>query len=834
MRKRVKSYFESQPQSASNGLALRVPTQFMHRLRSSVVRVLFVTILLSLGDRPGSGQEDGLNGRIQLPEESPLLASDIDVENWVRTALHSWLILKSSDSLEVAGPPKRLRGWSVYAVAQSVNGIPAAHRESLLLVNPERRPVRLIGHFSAFPSPPETSPARDLAGALALARLSGDAVSNSRLVFWPTGAALTLAYEAEGSFGDGRYGFERVFVAARTGTILDRVPLTSHFLARRVFDFASACRSERIRRPMHARRATRLLGITMRRHLKRNERSAPSGDAQVDQVFVLLGKLHEFLKTVLEMDSFDDDGAPLKGVANVRYHRAAPTLPQCVGDEFNAAWAGPLETAILPVGISEFPEVLGHEFGHAIVLSGSRLIYRSESGALHEAIADSIGLGFRAWLEAGGRLEARLPDRVWKLRDPSGVSRDFQNPRRVDDLPNHYSDYRFMLDDYGGVHINSSIINQGFYLLAAGGRHPDIHTGPEVQGIGVEKALKIFGRAGFNLLTPNADFQDARYAFALAAEILYGAKSKEWVATHTAMDAIGIPGYWTRPPDPVEVGEPPVSLDEEEPSGPLPEAPSRSRPEAPGDPEPIPETEGRTEETDESEQVSDERAGAPEPAEDPPKAPSPESPPQADPAPVPKAPTSPVPPAPAHPQRPADSQPEPDPRGPIAESTRVPILVAAVVMLFLLALALLMVRSHMRGGGYDDSPNPNQVPGTNQTRIGMTSFAADSVGALEPLDGSASIPLNRDLLVSPEGLVIGRAVELCHIEIHDPAVSRRHVRCRLIRGSLSIEDLHSTGGTHVDGIPAEPFMPVEVAPGQVLKIGKRSFRLGPLIEEASA
>ena len=809
----------------------------MDRFRSSVVRVLFVTILLSLGAVPGTSQEDGLNGSVQLPEESPPLASDLDVENWVRTALHDRLTLESRDSLEVAGPPSTLRGWSVYALAQSVNGIPVAHRESLLLVNPERSSVRFIGHFSAFPSPPDTSPARDLADALALARLSGDAVSNSRLVFLPTGSALTLAYEVEGAFGDGRDDFERVFIAARTGTILDRVPLTYNFLARKVFDFASACRSERIRRPMNARRATRLLGITMRRHLKRNERSPPSGDAQVDQVFVLLGKLHEFLKTVLEMDSFDDDGAPMKSVVSVRYHRTNAMLPQCVGGLFNAAWDGALETAILPVEISEVPEVLGHEFGHAIVLSGSRLIYRSESGALHEAIADSIGLGFRAWLEAGGRLDAKLPDRVWKIRVPNGVARDFQNPRRVGDLPNHYSDYRFMVDDHGGVHINSSIINQGFYLLAAGGRHPDIHTGSEVQGIGVEKALKIFGRAGFNLLAPNADFQDARYAFALAAEILFGAKSKEWVATHTAMDAIGIPGYWDRPPDPVRVPEPPAKADEEKQLDPIPEAPSQPRPEAPEDPEPIPEVEERTEKTDQSGQVSGERQGSPEPGEDQPQVPLPETPPQGDPAPVPKAPTSPVPPVPAPTRPPADSQPEPDPLGPIAESTespRVPVLVAGVVILFLLALALLMVRARMRGGGRIDSPSPNHVLGTGQIPIRVAPFAVNSAGALEPLDGSASIPLNRDLLVSPEGLVIGRAVELCHIEIRDPVVSRRHVRCRLIRGSLWIEDLHSTGGTHVDGIPAEPFMPVEVAPGQVLKIGKQSYRLAPLIGEASA
>ena len=130
-----------------------------------------------------------------------------------------------------------------------------------------------------------------------------------------------------------------------------------------------------------------------------------------------------------------------------------------------------------------------------------------------------------------------------------------------------------------------------------------------------------------------------------------------------------------------------------------------------------------------------------------------------------------MPPVPAPPRPPADSQPETESPGPIAESTespRVPILVAGVVMMFLLAVALLMVRSHLRGGGHDDSPNPNHVPDTDQTRSGAAPFAADSLGALEPLDGSASIPLNRNLLVSAEGLVIGRAVELCHIEIRDP------------------------------------------------------------------
>ena len=95
---------------------------------------------------------------------------------------------------------------------------------------------------------------------------------------------------------------------------------------------------------------------------------------------------------------------------------------------------------------------------------------------------------------------------------------------------------------------------------------------------------------------------------------------------------------------------------------------------------------------------------------------------------------------------------------------------------------------------------------------------ARAVGTLIPLDGSEPIPLRRDLLTSAEGLVIGRARELCHVEMRHPQVSRRHLRLRLVDGAIWVEDLNSTRGTEVDEKRLEPFKAVRLHSGQLVRI----------------
>ena len=78
--------------------------------------------------------------------------------------------------------------------------------------------------------------------------------------------------------------------------------------------------------------------------------------------------------------------------------------------------------------------------------------------------------------------------------------------------------------DNGGVHINSGIANQAFYLAVEGGTNRT--SGLAVQGVGGanrEQIEKVFYRAFTLMLPSNATFSVARAATIQAARDLYGA-----------------------------------------------------------------------------------------------------------------------------------------------------------------------------------------------------------------------------------------------------------------------------------------------------------------------
>jgi thermolysin len=77
--------------------------------------------------------------------------------------------------------------------------------------------------------------------------------------------------------------------------------------------------------------------------------------------------------------------------------------------------------------------------------------------------------------------------------------------------PDHYSRRYRGTADNGGVHHNSGVANQAFYLLAEGGVNRT--SGRRVTGLGAggrEKAERVFYRGFTTYLTPSATFRDAR------------------------------------------------------------------------------------------------------------------------------------------------------------------------------------------------------------------------------------------------------------------------------------------------------------------------------------
>jgi bacillolysin len=189
-------------------------------------------------------------------------------------------------------------------------------------------------------------------------------------------------------------------------------------------------------------------------------------------------------------------------------------------------------------------DVVGHELTHGITQHSAGLMYSDQPGALNEAFSDIFGQAVEARIEGGAD---------WVVGDDLGTPlRDMRNPRSLNVFPGHPYPSRMseivgpgdpLLDrmpgrDNGGVHVNSSIVNRAFYLLAEG-----------LPGaIGMEDAARIFYRALTIHLTGNSQFLDARLACIQSAEELFGAGSVQALKTADAFDEVEI--FEAGPPAP--------------------------------------------------------------------------------------------------------------------------------------------------------------------------------------------------------------------------------------------------------------------------------------------
>jgi hypothetical protein len=70
-----------------------------------------------------------------------------------------------------------------------------------------------------------------------------------------------------------------------------------------------------------------------------------------------------------------------------------------------------------------------------------------------------------------------------------------------------------------------------------------------------------------------------------------------------------------------------------------------------------------------------------------------------------------------------------------------------------------------------------------------------------------------------EGMVVGRAPDLCPLVVSHATVSRRHARLTRAGKTLQIEDLGSTNGTAVDGKALSAGAPVSLKVGSTVRLG---------------
>ena len=211
------------------------------------------------------------------------------------------------------------------------------------------------------------------------------------------------------------------------------------------------------------------------------------------------------------------DGAGYKMVANVHY-----------GTNYNNAfWNGTRITFGDGNGTTFSPlvsmDVVAHEITHGLTQKTAGLIYSKESGALNESFSDIFGTMVEYY--AGLHPDFLIGEDCYTPGTSGDALRSMVNPTLYGD-PDHYTNRYTGTGDNGGVHTNSGIPNNAFYLLSQGGTNGTSHL--SVAGIGRAKAAAIFFRALTVYMTASDRFIDARRWTLQAARDLYGLGSAEY------------------------------------------------------------------------------------------------------------------------------------------------------------------------------------------------------------------------------------------------------------------------------------------------------------------
>ena len=235
-----------------------------------------------------------------------------------------------------------------------------------------------------------------------------------------------------------------------------------------------------------------------------------------------------------ERNSFDGNGGSLRAVVRI-------------GGLANAFWNH--NHKLMGFGDADrYPaslDVTGHEVTHGVVESignSGVLDYENQSGALNEAFSDIFGEMVESRLNNG------LPD--WLIGSVlNEVLRNMSNPAALLiapglPYPTKMSAFIQTTQDEGGVHLNSSIINRAYYLIASG-----------MSGsLGLTDSEKIFYRCLTTKFLPQSQFIDARLGCIASAEELFGVGSRQALKVAEGFDAIELFG------SPAKVDQSPTNL----------------------------------------------------------------------------------------------------------------------------------------------------------------------------------------------------------------------------------------------------------------------------------
>ena len=209
-----------------------------------------------------------------------------------------------------------------------------------------------------------------------------------------------------------------------------------------------------------------------------NDNYDPDDDPEARRAADNMKRTYAYWSIIFSRDSYDDDGEQIELNFNV-------------GGPANASYMG-CDIFTFSNGYT-VPDVVGHEFSHAVDASEANLIYANQSGALDESFADIFGHA--------------IDNDDWLIGEdlPGGAIRSMQNPPALGH-PDHLNNFVNTTADNGGVHTNSGIHNKVAFLITAGGTH----NGFRVNAIGQVSAEQVFYEVLTNCLWSSSQFIDAR------------------------------------------------------------------------------------------------------------------------------------------------------------------------------------------------------------------------------------------------------------------------------------------------------------------------------------
>ncbi|MCA9591508.1 MAG: M4 family metallopeptidase [Myxococcales bacterium] len=179
-------------------------------------------------------------------------------------------------------------------------------------------------------------------------------------------------------------------------------------------------------------------------------------------------------------------------------------------------------------------DVTGHELMHGVTQHTSGLQYAGESGALNEALSDIFGTFIeREYVPIGSSLWT-IGEAAWS----GGGIRDFIHPSRFNQ-PDHMSNLMFggqapaQNNDWGGVHFNSGIINNAWFLMTWGGTN-DTSKIAVTRSLGFDDSRRLWWATSRFLLKPTSTFDQAargQLGWAKSNNLPIEAVGCAWVAT---------------------------------------------------------------------------------------------------------------------------------------------------------------------------------------------------------------------------------------------------------------------------------------------------------------